>query len=128
MNNRFFRIALRVLLVVSLLINVIVLGYVLQVRSLTHELGLDGVRVPREIRQEFIQLAKQDDSILEKTRALGEARRHLNEAILTDPYDAALVAELGRVAAAANSELRALTDPVLLQAATNVAKRDGRAP
>ncbi len=128
MNNRLFRITLRVVLVISLLMNVIVLGYVLQVRSLTHELGLDGIRVPREVRQEFIQLAKQDGSTLEKTRALGDTRRRLNEAILADPYDATLVANLSRAAAAANLELRALTDPTLVEAAANVAERDGRAP
>ncbi|MDA8587301.1 hypothetical protein N9L47_13750 [Rhodobacteraceae bacterium] len=128
MNNRFFRIALRVLLVVSLLINVAVLGYVLQLRSLAKDIGLDGIRLPREVRQEFLQLAKQDDGILEKTRKLGDARRRLNDATMADPYDAALVEDLARAADVANSELRALTQSVLVQATANVAKQDGRLP
>jgi hypothetical protein len=128
MNNRIFRIALRSLMVISLLINVIVLGYVLQLRSLTEELGLDGARLPRDVRQEFIQLAKQDDSILEKTKALGDARRLFNEAALADPYDAAYVEELALAAEAASLELRSLTEAILIQATTNIAKRDGRAP
>ncbi len=128
MNNRYLRIAMRLVLVVSLLINVIVLGYALQLRSLAKEIGLDGARLPREVRQEFIQLAKQDDGILERARALGDARRRLSEAAMADPYDADLVEDLVRAAEETSSELRALTQSVLVQAAANIAERDGRAP
>lgn len=126
MNNRYLRIGLRVLLVASLLMNVIVLGFFLQLRSLAQEIGLDGARLPREVRQEFLELAKQDDGILESARALGDARRRLNDAAMADPYDAALVADLVRAVEAASLELRTLTQSVLVQATANVARQDGR--
>lgn len=126
MNNRFLRIVLRILLVVSLLINVAVLGYVLQLRSLAKEIGWDGARLQREVRQEFLDLVREDEIILEKARELGDVRRRLNEAVMAAPYDAALVETLLQASHLATSELGILTHSTLLQAAANIAQQDGR--
>lgn len=126
MQNRVIRIGLRVLLVVSLLMNAAVLGYVLQLRSIASEAGFEGTRLPREIRREFLEQARGDEALRERIAALGEARRALRAAAEATPYDPERVAGIMEEIRGLTAEVQGASQKVLAEAMADVAARNGR--
>ena len=114
MGVRFWRIALRVVLAASLLLNAVALGVVLRAAQLRDEIGFEGAALPREVRRAFVALAREDEALLGALRDLGAARRDLvavgsarplDEAALDDALEA-VRSRAGAVQAAARAALR----------------------
>lgn len=98
MQNKVFRIALRVLLVLSLLMNVVVIGFGLRLMELRDKAGLQDTRFPREFTRRFMDQAEDDPALLSQLARLGDARREMLAAAEARPFDrAALEAAMQKV-------------------------------
>ena len=89
MGNRFWRIALRVVLAASLLLNAVALGVVLRAAQMRDEIGFQGAALPREVRRAFLERAREDEALLAALRDLGAARRDLVAVGTSSPLDEA---------------------------------------
>ena len=89
MGVRFWRIALRVVLAASLLLNAVALGVVLRAAQLRDEIGFEGSGLPREVRRAFLERAREDEALLGALRDLGAARRGLVAVGTASPLDEA---------------------------------------
>lgn len=100
MNNRLIRIVTRVIFVLSLLVNVIVLGIALQFAELRAYYGPAETKLPRDLRRSFIAVAKADDGLAVEAAKLSEVRTQMFELSQAEPLDpAALEAAMAEVRA-----------------------------
>ena len=108
MGNRGLRIALRVLLVLSLLVNFVLLGLFLRLNTVRTELGFSGGALSHWERMEFQRSAAADPAL---RAALGEmrvAREAMFEILAADVPDRA-------AAEAAMTEVRRTTDALQVE-------------
>jgi len=98
MQNKYLRIALRILLALSLLLNVIVIGFALRLMDLRDKAGLQDTRFPREYGRAFMAQAQDDPALLAQLNRLSDARRTMVATAEARPFDpAALEAAMQKV-------------------------------
>lgn len=98
MNNRLIRIILRVVFALSLLLNAVVIGLGLQIAELRAFYGPSDIRLSRELRQSFIESARNDAALAAEAARLSESRTEMYELSQTKPVDQpALEAAMARV-------------------------------
>ncbi|MDX8349494.1 hypothetical protein SLH49_16040 [Cognatiyoonia sp. IB215446] len=87
MRNRVLRIALRVVLVLSLLANAVVIGVILRAVELRDRAGLQDTRFPPELGRAFMEVIEDEDEIWTQLAQLGDARRAMMAAAEARPLD-----------------------------------------
>lgn len=98
MRNRVLRIALRVVLVLSLLANAAVIGVILRAVELRDRAGLQDTRFPSELGRAFMEVIEDEEDIWTQLAQLGDARRAMMAAAEARPLDReALVAAMAEV-------------------------------
>ncbi len=121
MRNKVLRIFLRVLLAVSLLVNVVGIGLLLRAIDLRNEAGLQDTRLPRDLRVAFREVARDDPALITQLQALGDARRVMMAAAATRPLDQealdAAMAEVRAQTAALQVEGQRILRQVMIDAA-----------
>ncbi len=79
MNNRLVRIGLRVVFALSLLLNALTVGVLLQLSEIRSFYGLGDARLPRDIRRDFFDMARGDAELAAESAKLGAARTRMVE-------------------------------------------------
>ncbi|MEL6640857.1 MAG: hypothetical protein AAFP98_06025 [Pseudomonadota bacterium] len=87
MSNRLIRIATRVIFVLSLLLNAVIIGIALQIAELRSYYGPAETRLPREIRRNFVDTAKADDTLAQEAALLSAARTEMFDLSQATPLD-----------------------------------------
>ena len=119
MGNRTLRIALRVLLALSLLLNAIFLGLALRLNALGAELGLTGQDLTRAERVEFRAAAETDPDIQAALADLRSAREAMFAQLdVTPPDPAAIEAAMAEVREA-TTRLQTASQAILLAILTD---------
>ncbi|MEL6573462.1 MAG: hypothetical protein AAFQ64_17515 [Pseudomonadota bacterium] len=100
MTNRLIRIILRVVFVLSLLLNAAVIGIGLQLAEIRSYYGPSETRLPRDLRRSFIEAAKADEALAAEAALLSEARTKMYDLSRAKPVDrVALEAAMAQVRA-----------------------------
>jgi len=104
MGNKGLRIALRVILALSLLLNAVLVGLFLRLNAVRTELGFSDLPLSRAERLEFRRTAAADPGLRDALATMREARAAMFETLAAEPVDQeATDAAMADVRAATNA-------------------------